>query len=135
MLFNISESLKESKKISNINFSLNQIGGMTKENQPDVATVAGEKMTWWREAELKNKECVQKFVENIESIIRTNTQLFHLNLEGMQLKNHILKLGDAIRESKSLHAVHLGSNQSSFHAQLYVCSKLGINLHNNRLQK
>ena len=83
----------------------------------------------------ENQLNVQKFVENIESIIQTNTQLFHLNLEGMQLKNHILKLGDAIRESKSLHAVHLGSNQSSFHAQLYVCSKLGINLHNNRLQK
>ena len=51
------------------------------------------------------------------------------------LKNHILKLGEAIKESNSLHAVHLGSNQSSFQAQLYVCSQLGVNLHNNRLQQ
>ena len=90
----ISEVLKTNKKLVAINFSLNSIGCTSKDNQAYVA----------------------QFVENMETLIRANDKLFHLNLEGMQLKNHILKLGEAIRDSKSLHAVHLGSNQSSFHA-------------------
>ena len=61
-------------------------------------------------------------------------KLHHLDLEGMELGSFVLLLADGILKSKWLHVIHLGLNKIPEHAKLLLCSKLGVNVQNHKLQ-
>ena len=69
-LVEMTTHLKESKVLTNHNFSLNQIGGTAEE-------------IMFPEKKQENKLATDNFIENMVTLISTNEKLFHLNLEGM----------------------------------------------------
>ena len=69
-LFELTNQLKESKSLTNLNFSLNQIGGTAEE-------------IIFPEKKQENKLATDNFIGNMITLISTNDRLFHLNLEGM----------------------------------------------------